>query len=246
MPQQETVFPCRVPQLHKTRVFKAVINEVLLAALEVRALSTTDVQRLESARGMMLRRLFGKRGFGAVFGEEGHRAVPRTVLKELTGLVEIGVELRTRRLLWLRSLAAENGGELRLDLAALFGKMHRQAESPVDPRGRLNNCAPAFLRLLASDLQVVVPGWAGFVEGWKESLLTLPPTQVRWRSEQSNALPRAPERNDSPLPHQRLQAKPSPAVGTPLQVAASVCVLPDGNCPDSLDAVTDEAWLEGI
>ena len=110
-----------VSQLHKTRVFKAVINEVLLAALEVRALSTTDVQRLESARGMMLRRLFGKRGFGAVFGEEGHRAVPRTVLKELTGLVEIGVELRTRRLLWLRSaLAAENGGELRLDLAALF------------------------------------------------------------------------------------------------------------------------------
>ena len=131
-------------------------------------------------------------------------------------------------------------------LLRCFGKMHRQAESPVDPRGRLNNCAPAFLRLLASDLQVVVPGWAGFVEGWKESLLALPPTQVRWRSEQSNALPRAPERNDSPLPHQRLQAKPSPAVGAPLQVAASVCVLPDGNCPDSLDAVTDEAWLEEI
>ena len=68
-------------------------------------------------------------------------------------------------------------------LLRCFGKMHRQAESPVDPRGRLNNCAPAFLRLLASDLQVVVPGWAGFVEGWKESPLALPPAQVRWRLE---------------------------------------------------------------
>ena len=52
----------QVSQLHQTRVFKAVINEVLLSALEVRALSTTDVHRLESAKGMMLRRLFGKRG----------------------------------------------------------------------------------------------------------------------------------------------------------------------------------------
>ena len=51
-------------------------------------------------------------------------------LPQLNGLLELGVELRARRLLWLRSaLVAENGGELRLDLAALFGKLRRQAES---------------------------------------------------------------------------------------------------------------------
>ena len=64
----------------------------------------------------MLRRLFGKPGFGAALGKEEHRAVPLILLRELTGLVELGVELRTRRLLWLHSaLVAENGGELRLD-----------------------------------------------------------------------------------------------------------------------------------
>ena len=91
----------------------------------------------------MLQRLFCKRGFGAaVLGEEEHRVVPLTLLRELTGLVELGVELRARRL-FVAPLRAccRKWRELRLDLPALFGKMHRQAESPVDPSGRLNNCA---------------------------------------------------------------------------------------------------------
>ena len=140
-----------------------MVNEAFLSALEVRTLSDTDMQRIESARGLLLRRIFGRNGFGAVQGEDGHRSVPIALLRRLAGFAEVREELRTRRLQWLRaSLAAEAAGEVRLDLAALFGKMECQNDPPVDVHGQLTAMAPSFLRLLAADLRSVVPGWTGF------------------------------------------------------------------------------------
>ena len=52
-------------------VFKSVVNEALLSALEVRALDDTDLQ--EAAGGLLLRGVFGKRGFGTVEGHDYHR-----------------------------------------------------------------------------------------------------------------------------------------------------------------------------
>ena len=48
----------------KVLVFKSVVNEALLSALEVRALDDTDLQGLEAARGLLPRLVFGKMGFG--------------------------------------------------------------------------------------------------------------------------------------------------------------------------------------
>ena len=57
-----------VPLRVKVLVFKAVVNETLFSALEVRVLTSTHVARLESVRGLPLRKLFGQHGYGLVRG----------------------------------------------------------------------------------------------------------------------------------------------------------------------------------
>ena len=105
-----------VPLPRKFLVFKSVVDASLLSALEVRPLSARDLQTLEQARGPLLRRLFGKFGFGAVAGEHEHRSVTVESLRERAGLATVASELRVRRLLWLRSaLGAERQGQVRLD-----------------------------------------------------------------------------------------------------------------------------------
>ena len=48
------------PLKTKVMVFRAVVNETLLSALEVRVLPSSAVDRLEFARGLLFRRLFEK------------------------------------------------------------------------------------------------------------------------------------------------------------------------------------------
>ena len=232
----------RVPQRQKIQVFHAVVNEAFLSALEVRALSESDIQRLESARGLLLRRIFGRNGFGGVRGVGGHRSVPLSLLRRLAGLAEVREELRTRRLQWLRaSLAAEAGGEVRLDLAALFGKMECQADPPVNAHGQLTAAAPSFLRLLAADLRAVVPDWNGFVLGWKDVFLAFPKSKLRSR------LPLQENQRLEPPQAQPMRSLSAlPPRGSPLEIAASLCILTDGTCPETLDSVSAEDWISGV
>ena len=56
-----------VPIAHKVLVFKAVVNEALLSAFEVRPIGRGDEEALERAREVLLRHIFGRQGYGAVF-----------------------------------------------------------------------------------------------------------------------------------------------------------------------------------
>ena len=69
----------RVPLARKVLVFKAVVNESLLSALEVRPLNVSDCHALEKSRG---RRLFGCQGFGAVAGDASHRSLTVESLRQ--------------------------------------------------------------------------------------------------------------------------------------------------------------------
>ena len=136
---------CRsVPAAHKVLIFKAVLNEALLAALEGRPIGCSECHTLKQARGRLLRRFFGIRGFGEV----RRRVQLSTVASELT----------VRRLMWLRaSLLAEACGHTRLELAALVGACDKLANA-VDLRSGLpTQKAPRFLHSLFSDLSCVVP-----------------------------------------------------------------------------------------
>eukprot|EP00435_Cladocopium_sp_Y103_P068082 s285_g31.t1 len=74
---------CRVPlRRRKAVVFRAVVNETLLSALEVRPLSPSGEHKLEQARGLLLRRLFGRDGFGAAGGDPVHRSVTFESLRQ--------------------------------------------------------------------------------------------------------------------------------------------------------------------
>ena len=113
-------------QQRKVQVFHAVVSEAFLSELEVRTLSNTDMQRLESARGLLLRRIFGRNGFGAVQGEDGHRPVPISLLQRLDHTVPYGFNGFVLR----ASLAA---GAVLLDLAAFLAKWNVKMTHPWMP-----------------------------------------------------------------------------------------------------------------
>ena len=163
-----------VPFSRKVLVFKAVVNGALLSGLEVRTLSPSDCQSLEKARGLLLRRLFGKHGFGAVAGENTHRSVSVASLRERAALPTVVSELRARRLLWFRSaLEAEDHGQIRLELAALFGRSEALKPAIDLDAGRPTPFASRFLHVLFQDLQLVIPSFSGFVGAWRADVLRL-------------------------------------------------------------------------
>ena len=168
-----------VPLSRKFLVFQAVVDSALLSALEIRPLGVRDLQALESARGLLLRRLFGKNGYGAVKGIPTHRSVTVESLRVRVGLATVASELRVRRLLWLRSaLLAEQQGQTRLELAALFG-VCEELKAAVDPvSGCPTQFAPRFLHLIHSDLVILLPGFVFFAD-WKARFLAVGVQQIK-------------------------------------------------------------------
>ena len=134
-----------VPLERKVLVFKAVVNEALLSALEVRPLTPADEHELEAARGLLLRRLFGRSGYGAVAGNPSRSSVSLHNLRQRAGVSTVASELRVRRLLWLRSaLTAEAHGQARLELATIFGQCPALKDSIDDDTGLPTLFAPKF------------------------------------------------------------------------------------------------------
>ena len=87
-------------------------------------------------------------------------------------LATISSELRVRRLLWLRgALSAEQAGQTRLDLAALFGSCNELMDSLNEDTGSVSSHAPRFLHLLHGDLDALIPGFDGFRGSWKTDFL---------------------------------------------------------------------------
>ena len=139
-----------VPVARKVLIFKAVVNEALLAALEVRPLGCSGCHTLERARGLLLRSLFGRQGFGAVAGDDRHESVTVESLRRRVQLSTVASELTVRRLMWLRaSLLAEMRGQTRLELAALFGACDKLADA-VDLRSGFRRKRPHVSCILSS------------------------------------------------------------------------------------------------
>ena len=170
----------QVPLPRKVLVFKAVVNEALLSALEVRPLSSVDEQALERARGLLLRRRFGRQGYGAVAGDPQHRSVTLESLRRRANLATVASELRVRRLLWLRkALLREQEGQTRLELAALFGVSNKLHDTLTPGTGAPSQHAPRFLHLLFRDLQSVLVGFSGFSGNWQTSFLQVSADALR-------------------------------------------------------------------
>ena len=154
-----------VPLARKVLVFKAVVNEALLSALEIRPLSVVDCHALETARGLLLRRLFGRQGFGAVAGDSNHRSVES--LHQRAQLATVSSELTVRRLLWFRkALQAEQDGQVRLELASLFGTCEQLQDTGDLETGLATCAAPRFLHLLQSDMSLLSQSFTGFTGAW--------------------------------------------------------------------------------
>ena len=176
-----------VPLARKVLVFKAVVNEAVLSALEIRPLSVADCHALETARGLLLRRLFGRQGFGAVAGDSNHRSVTVESLRQRAQLATVSSELTVRRLLWFRkALQAEQHGQVRLELASLFGTCE-QLQDTVDLETGLATCAaPRFLHLLQSDMSLLSQSFTGFTGAWKTDFLAQTVAAIKslrsWRS----------------------------------------------------------------
>ena len=233
------------------------MNETLLSALEVRVLPSSAVDRLESARGLLLRRLFGKNGYGKVAGQTQPVSVTISMLRARCGLASVITELRVRRLLWLRaSLAAESAGEIRLELAALFGKFPWQAQEPVAPSGCLTDAAPAFLHVLLDDLRAICSGFSGFSPGWKAAVLAISTAEIQALRTCDLECPIHGDKHVDchPSPHGEGPVETAVAsempTSTPRAVldvqgeVVSLAVLGDGRTPEGTILPAD--WLQGV
>ena len=169
-----------VPVARKVLIFKAVVNEALLAALEVRPLGCSGCHTLERARGLLLRRLFGRQGFGAVAGDDRHESVTVESLRRRVQLSTVASELTVRRLMWLRaSLLAEMRGQTRLELAALFGACDKLADA-VDLRSGFRRKRPHVSCIfIFKDLSRVLPSFTGFKAHWKQDFLRVPVDRIQ-------------------------------------------------------------------
>ena len=254
-----------VPLRRKILVFNAVVNEALLSVLEVRVLTGSDYQRLEAARGLLLRRLFGRHGYGKVADDQAPHSVPLSLLRQVCGLAEVEVELRVRRLLWLRSsLLAEQAGDTRLELASLFGRLEWQLTSPVDAEGGLTSVAPTFLHVLDRDIRQVMAQWDGFRPGWKHAFLAVGVSTIRSlrgasiQRHQQHDFPMIPgsraQDGSNPMPdHAQDLTKPgdnavmqTQFVDNPAEFVRSMRVLSDGTIPDIDAGLTSEHWRDGV
>ncbi|OLQ01864.1 hypothetical protein AK812_SmicGene15364 [Symbiodinium microadriaticum] len=252
-----------VPLRRKILVFNAVVNEALLSVLEVRVLTGSDYQRLEAARGLLLRRLFGRHGYGKVADDQAPHSVPLSLLRQVCGLAEVEVELRVRRLLWLRSsLLAEQAGDTRLELASLFGRLEWQLTSPVDAEGGLTSVAPTFLHVLDRDIRQVMAQWDGFRPGWKHAFLAVGVSTIRSlrgasiQRHQQHDFPMIPgsraQDGSNPMPdHAQDLTKPgdnavmqTQFVDNPAEFVRSMRVLSDGTIPDIDAGLTSEHWTQ--
>ena len=93
-------------------------------------------------------------------------------------LATISSELCVRRLLWLRSaLLAEQHGQLRLDLATLFGTSP-DLQNSVN-HGMPTSFAPKFLHISYRDLLALTPDFSGFHDDWKQVFLDIPAEHLR-------------------------------------------------------------------
>lgn len=160
-------------------VFRSVVNESLLSALEVRPLNRADISKLEQARGLLLRKLFGREGYGAVAGSSEHKSVTLASLRQRSNIATIASELTVRRLMWFHSaLAAEEQGQVRLELAAMFGSSDALTDGvPAD--GLVTSQAPRILHLLFLDMQKLNPGFVGFSGNWKAEFLAIPSHRIK-------------------------------------------------------------------
>ena len=164
-------------------VFKAVVNEALLSALEIRPLSVADCHALETARGLLLR-MFGRQGFGAVAGDCNHRSVTVESLRQRAQLATVSSESTVRCLLWFRKASqAEQDGQVRLELASLFGTCE-QLQDTVDFETGLATCAaPRFIHFLQFDMSLLSQSFTGFTGVWKTDFLAQTVSATKsWRS----------------------------------------------------------------
>ena len=223
-------------------------TKLFLSALEVRTFTASDIERLESARGLFLHRIFGKIGFGATRHDTQHRSVPISHLRLQCGLVTIACELRVRRLLWLRAaLDSESLKETRLDLAALFGTMQFEQDGPVREDGSLTFSAPSFLWLLHAGLQSVLPHWTWLSAGWKTEVLALGRqcfTDLRKAELAAIAAPPELSVDRVTSREERPTTEPVQSVTSPSDLVDELCVLSSGEAAGTLFQVSAEEWLD--
>ena len=156
----------RVPFRMKRIVFKAVVSSAGLAGLEPYVLTQTDLDRLEVARDLLMRRIFGRAGWGAVAGSPDHQSVPSHSLRKKADLPTIESTLRQRRLLWFQKVVAKPAHHV-MYLTSLFGHFSWEPlRTELDEHGVPLPAAVPALRQLHRDLCLALPGFTGFIGEW--------------------------------------------------------------------------------
>ena len=88
----------------KKLFFTAIVLSAGLSGLEPYFLLESDYRKLESTRMALLRRIFGREGWGATQTSRAHSSVPDIKVRRWAGMHSIASVLRRRRLQWLKNM----------------------------------------------------------------------------------------------------------------------------------------------
>ena len=111
----------KVPFVLQKLFFTAIVTSAGLAGLEPFAIPEALIIKLESVRTNLIRRMFGKSGWGKVKGDSTHRAVTHVSIRKRAKIFSVDSTLRQRRLMWMRQIMFDPDYHKQY-LAASFGK----------------------------------------------------------------------------------------------------------------------------
>ena len=144
----------------KRMFFLAIVVSAGLSGLEPLFLLPSELDRLESVRMLLLRRLFGRTGWGKVKNSPDHQSVSDVNIRKRAQMHTFGSTLRMRRLQWFRSMLLDEQYHSQY-LASLLGKFEwERHEQLVD--GAPHSHSLDVLRQLYDDLSMIFPGFVFF------------------------------------------------------------------------------------
>ena len=141
--------------------FKNMVFNALLSGLEVCVFTKCEMDKLQAHAETLARRPLGRRGWGAVKGDDNKTSVPSRWVRAQLGIWIVESTLRYRRLRWFHSVVSQ---QFHHDMmwAVLFGKFEWESVEEIDEVGHPREKTLPYVKHLASDLQT-----AGCFQGFR-------------------------------------------------------------------------------
>ena len=154
----------RIPFPLKKLFFTALVTSAAISGLEPFALTSQDLERLETAHVLLIRRLFGREGWGSSKSDKQHRSISNDAIRKGAQMPTLDSLIRQRRLTWIQSMLKKPYHHEQY-FASMFGSFVWEKQKDLTEEGvtgiPTKEANPA-LKQLYNDLREAIPEFIGF------------------------------------------------------------------------------------